>query len=91
MMTMISTKKLTLYIAGTSSRTTQAIEHVRLICEDQSIEFDIVDILLNPEIAETEKVFATPMLVKSSPPPKRRIVGDLRDKELIKQRLDLYT
>jgi circadian clock protein KaiB len=82
-------KRLTLFVTGTSSRTSQAIESVRTLCLDETIELLIVDILVSPEIAETEKVFATPMLVRTEPPPKRRLVGDLKDRELIKHRLDL--
>jgi circadian clock protein KaiB len=83
--------KLTLFVAGSSSRTTQAIENLRLLCEgcEGEIEFEIVDILDHPHMAERERVFATPMLVKSEPLPRRRIIGDLADRSLIKQRLDL--
>lgn len=88
---MVSKKRLILYVAGTSSRTAQAIDHLKSICDGDSIEFEIVDIIQNPEIAEREKVFATPMLVRTQPLPKRRIVGDLKDTQFIRQRLDLCT
>lgn len=85
--------KLTLYIAGSSSRSIQAIENLRALCAGadgaDSIEYEVVDILEHPELAEQEKVFATPMLVKTSPPPRRRLVGDLNDRTAVKQRLNL--
>lgn len=83
--------KLTLFVAGSSSRTTQAIENLRLLCDGCDFEFEIVDILENPQVAEKERVFATPMLVKYAPLPRRRIIGDLADRSMIKQRLDLST
>lgn len=81
--------KLTLFVTGSSSRTTQAIENLKALCGASSIEFEIIDIMKHPEIAEQEKVFATPMLVRMSPLPRRRIVGDLADKEMIRTRLEL--
>ena len=89
LMIMVGKKRLVLYVAGTSSRTARAIDHLKTICDGSSIEFEIVDIIQNPDIAEKEKVFATPMLVRTLPLPKRRIVGDLRDTDFIRQRLDL--
>lgn len=85
--------KLILFVAGSSSRTTQAIESLRLLCDghDDKIEFEIVDILENPQVAEKERVFATPMLVKTAPLPRRRVIGDLADRNMLKQRLDLNT
>lgn len=83
--------KLTLFVAGDSSRTTQAIENFRLLCDvcGDMIEIEVVDILENPQLAEQERVFATPMLVKMAPPPRRRIIGDLADRTLITKRLNL--
>lgn len=37
----------------------------------------------HPEVAERERVLATPMLVRVSPPPVRRIAGDLSDGERV--------
>lgn len=90
---MLTTKaKLILFVAGASSRTTQAIESLRLLCDgDDKIEFEIIDILENPQVAEKERVFATPMLMKTAPLPRRRVIGDLADRNMIKQRLDLST
>lgn len=36
-----------------------------------------------PEVAESEKILATPTLIKSLPPPLRRVIGDLSDKEKV--------
>lgn len=42
-----------------------------------------------PELAEERKIMATPALVKELPPPLRRIVGDLSDREKVLLGLEL--
>jgi circadian clock protein KaiB len=49
----------------------------------------IIDILERPQLAEDEKILATPMLIKQLPPPLRRIIGDLSDTERVIFGLDL--
>jgi len=34
-------------------------------------------------MAENERILATPTLIKSLPPPLRRVIGDLSDKEKV--------
>ena len=36
-----------------------------------------------PELAEDERILATPTLIKSLPLPLRRVIGDLSDKEKV--------
>lgn len=43
----------------------------------------MVDVLQKPEVAEDEKVLATPTLIKRLPPPLRRVIGDLSDKQKV--------
>jgi circadian clock protein KaiB len=50
---------------------------------------EVVDILKDPQRAESEKILATPMLVRKKPPPVRRILGDLSDTERVLRGLDL--
>ncbi|MGE0081519.1 MAG: circadian clock KaiB family protein [Thiohalomonadaceae bacterium] len=44
-------------------------------------QIELVDVLRDPERAEQENVFATPMLVRSRPSPTVRILGDLGEPE----------
>ena len=39
--------------------------------------------LQNPQQAEDEKILATPTLIKQLPPPLRRVIGDLSDKDKV--------
>jgi len=45
--------------------------------------------LKNPQLAEEDKILATPTLSKILPPPVRRIIGDLSDRERVLIGLDL--
>lgn len=49
----------------------------------------VIDVLERPQLAEDETILATPMVVKELPPPIRRIIGDLSDRERVLLGLDL--
>ena len=77
---------LTLYVTGNSPRTKVAIDNLNRICGqelDGRYELEIVDVLENPQRAEDERILATPTLIKQLPPPLRRVIGDLSDKEKV--------
>ena len=77
---------LKLYVTGTSPRTRQAIENLQRICEQElqgRYKLDIIDVLEHPQAAEDDRVLATPTLIKQLPPPLRRVIGDLSDKEKV--------
>ena len=73
---------LKLFITGHTPRSEQAVANLRRLCEEkltEQIELEIVDILEQPHLAEEEKIIATPTLIRVSPPPTRRLIGDLSD------------
>lgn len=83
---------LRLYITGTTFRSTQAIANLKRICSGEiaeKIDLQIIDVLERPQLAEDEKIIATPTLIKELPPPLRRIIGDLSDKEEVLLGLEL--
>lgn len=83
---------LKLYITGRTPRSERAARNLRLICEEElqgKYEIQIIDVLERPQLAEDEKILATPTLIKELPPPLRRIIGDLSDKEKVLLGLDL--
>lgn len=83
---------LKLYITGQTTRSKSCIADLYRICEEKlkdDYELVIIDILEQPQLAEEEKIMATPTLIKELPPPPRRIVGDLSDTEKVLQDLDL--
>ena len=73
---------LKLFITGNTPRSTRAIENLRRICESElseQYELMVIDVLEQPDVAEAERILATPTLIKQLPPPLRRIIGDLSD------------
>ena len=83
---LLSKYLLTLYVTGTSPRTQTAIDNLNRICSEEldgRYELQIVDVLEHPQRAEDERILATPTLIKELPPPLRRVIGDLSDKEKV--------
>jgi len=84
--------KLRLYITGKTAQSERAIANLREIIDidlKDQFELDIIDILERPQLAEDEKILATPTLLKELPPPLRKIIGDVSDKEKVLLGLDL--
>lgn len=78
--------RLKLFVTGKTSNSTRAIETLQSICKENladTYELSIIDVLEHPQQAEDEKILATPTLIKELPPPIRRIIGDLSDKEKV--------
>jgi circadian clock protein KaiB len=74
--------KLRLFITGASPNSLRAISNLNEICQTHlkgQYEIEIIDIYQQPTIAQTEQVLALPMLLKSSPGPVRRLIGDMSD------------
>lgn len=81
-----------LYITGQTARSLRAIDNLKRICDDElhgEYELVVIDVLERPQLAEDEKILATPMVVKELPLPIRRIIGDLSDTERVLLGLDL--
>ncbi len=85
-------KRLRLYVAGTSTRSSVAISNVRDMCEQyfkDGFDLEVIDIYQQPELAEEENIIAAPTLVRKLPPPLRRVVGDMTDKDRVILVLDV--
>jgi circadian clock protein KaiB len=83
---------LRLYVTGLSPRSTQAIETVNSVCEEElkgRCDLEIIDLAKQPELASEADIVAVPTLVKRLPLPLCRLIGDLSDKERVLQGLDL--
>lgn len=77
---------LRLYVSGATRRSSKAIENIRQFCEDHlkdRYELKIIDIYQQPELLKHDEVVAAPTLIKELPPPLRRLIGDMSDKEKI--------
>jgi circadian clock protein KaiB len=73
-----------LYVAGESPNSVQAIINLKALCREylpERHDIEIVDVLREPKRALADGVALTPMLVKLSPAPIRKIVGNLSQRE----------
>jgi circadian clock protein KaiB len=83
---------LKLYVAGNTPNSMRAMKTLRNILETEFrgvYALKVIDVLKNPQLAEEDKILATPTLSKILPPPVRRIIGDLSDREKVLIGLDL--
>jgi circadian clock protein KaiB len=84
--------KLRLFIAGASPNSIRAINNLRIFCEEHlkgRYHLDIIDIYQQPQIATKDQVIALPLLIKSSPLPLKRLIGDMSDTAKVMRGLDL--
>lgn len=77
----------TLFVTGGSQPSERAIANLLDLCEERldpaDFQVEVVDVLENPERAEANGILLTPTLVRTQPPPPRRLVGDLSDRRLV--------
>lgn len=84
--------RLRLFVTGVTPNSTRAIVNTKEFCETYlkgRYELEIVDVYQQQLIAESEQIIALPMLVKKSPLPQRRLIGDMSDTNKILRGLNL--
>ena len=77
---------LKLYVAGNTPNSMRALNTLREILESEFkgvYALKVIDVLKSPQLAEEDKILATPTLSKILPPPVRRIIGDLSASEKV--------
>ena len=83
---------LKLYITGQKVNSEKAIKNLKAVLDTQLkwlYSLEVIDVLKHPQLAEEDKILATPTVMKVSPPPARKIIGDFSDKEKVLSGLDL--
>jgi circadian clock protein KaiB len=73
---------LRLYVAGNAPNSLAAITNARAICREHfssGHEIEIVDLLEHPLRALADGIVVTPTLLRLSPLPIRRVIGNLSD------------
>jgi circadian clock protein KaiB len=84
--------ELRLYIAGKTSRSVTALNNLKKYCEEHlkgEYSIEVIDLLINPQLAEGDQILAIPTLVKKVPEPVRKIIGDLSNQEKVLVGLDI--
>ena len=75
-----------LYVIDDTPSSKKAITSLKSLLEDEFeglYSLEIIDLLENPQSALKDSIFATPTLVKILPPPSRRILGDISNREKV--------
>ena len=84
--------RLRLYIGGESPRAIRAASNLRRLCSQllgDDWELEVIDVVDRPDLADDARIFATPTVVKLTPAPIRRAIGDLSDIQRLAAALDL--
>ena len=83
---------LQLYVAGSTPQSSRAITNLKAICEAHlqgCYELTVIDLYHQPELAKDDQIVVAPMLIRLSPKPVRRMVGDLSQTARVLAALDL--
>lgn len=83
---------LRLFVTGASSNSIRAIINLKQICETYikgKYLLEIIDVYQQKTIAESEQIVALPLLIKRSPLPQRRLIGDMSDTHKVLRGLGL--
>jgi circadian clock protein KaiB len=84
--------RLRLYITGVTPNSTRALRNIKALCEEHLVgryDLEVIDIYQQPVRARTDQILAVPTLVKCSPLPVRRFVGDMSRTDTLLSGLDL--
>lgn len=83
---------LRLYIAGTTPRSTRALQRIKSICETYlqgRYDLEVIDVYQSSEQMHLDNIVAIPTLIKQLPLPLQRMIGDLSDTEKVLFGLDI--
>jgi circadian clock protein KaiB len=71
-----------IFVAGESLRSQRAVGNLLALCAatvGDAADIEVVDVLSEPERAEADRIMATPTVLRLSPDPVCRVIGDLSD------------
>jgi circadian clock protein KaiB len=78
--------ELILYVAGNTPKSVLALKNLKKYCEEylkDEYRIEVIDLLVNPQLAEGDQILAVPTLVRKMPVPIRKIIGDLSNEERV--------
>jgi circadian clock protein KaiB len=78
--------ELRLYVAGNTAKSATALANLKRYCEEHlkgQYKIEVIDLLVQPQLAEGDQIFAIPTLVRKVPEPIRKIIGDLSNEEKV--------
>jgi len=71
----------------------QAIANLKQFCRqylEGHYELEVIDLYQQPEMAHQEQLMVAPTLIKTSPPPVRRLIGTLSNPHEVMRLLDVH-
>jgi circadian clock protein KaiB len=77
---------LRLYVAGKTARSVAAFANLKRVCDEHlagKYKIEVIDLLVNPQLARGDQILAIPTLVRKLPEPIRKIIGDLSNTERV--------
>jgi circadian clock protein KaiB len=78
--------ELRLYIAGNTPKSMAALSNLKKYCETHLADqysLEVIDLLVQPQLAAGDQILAIPTLVRKVPEPIRKIIGDLSNEEKV--------
>jgi circadian clock protein KaiB len=84
---------LRLYVAGQAPKSLRAFENLTRLCEEYlpgRYEIEIIDLIEQPGLAQSDDILAIPTLVLRLPKPLRKVIGDLSNTERVLVGLRLH-
>ncbi|HEX8426157.1 circadian clock KaiB family protein [Hymenobacter sp.] len=84
--------ELRLYVAGQTTKSVAALANLKKYCAQHlqgRYQLEVIDLLVNPQLAEGDQILAIPTLVRKVPVPIRKIIGDLSNEERVLVGLDI--
>ncbi len=88
------TWKLRLYVAGKTEKSVRAFQTLHEVCEEHLAgiyEIEVIDLLRHPNLAHADQILAIPTLVRRTPSPVKKMIGDLSDVSRLISALNLRT
>ena len=83
---------LRLYVAGQTPKSIAAIRNLHRLCEKYlsgRYSLDVIDLMVDPNLAQRDQIIAVPTLVRHVPEPIKRIIGDLSNSRRVLTRLGI--
>ena len=86
------TWRLRLYVAGQTPKSIAALTNLKRLCEGHlagRYRIEVIDLLNQPHLARRDDIVVIPTLVRTLPPPIRKIIGDLSNEARVLVGLDV--
>ncbi len=83
-----------LYISSETSNSVASAWNLKSLLDEElkgQYSLEVINVIEHPQRAKENNILATPTLVKASPPPERRVIGDLSNRDRVLLGLGLTT